>query len=63
LLDEPFSALDAALRRDLAAEVRELLRALAVPVILVTHQPEEACVPGDRFVTLDAGRVVKTGVL
>jgi molybdate transport system ATP-binding protein len=63
LLDEPFSALDAALRRDLTADVRDLLRGLGVPVILVTHQPEETGAPGDRFVTLDAGRVVKTGVL
>jgi molybdate transport system ATP-binding protein len=62
LLDEPFSALDAALRRDLTADVRELLRGLGVPVILVTHQPEEASAPGDRFVTLDAGRIVSTGV-
>ena len=62
LLDEPFSALDAALRRDLTADVRELLRGLGVPVILVTHQPDEASAPGDRFVTLDAGRVVSTGV-
>jgi molybdate transport system ATP-binding protein len=61
LLDEPFSALDPALRRDLTAEVRDLLRALDVPVILVTHQPEEAGAPGDRFVTLDAGRVVRAG--
>jgi molybdate transport system ATP-binding protein len=62
LLDEPFSALDAGLRRDLTADVRELLRGLGVPVILVTHQPDEASAPGDRIVTLDAGRVVSTGV-
>ena len=63
LLDEPFSALDAALRRELTADVRELLRGLGVPVLLVTHQPDEAGAPGDRFVTLDAGRIVGTGVL
>ena len=61
LLDEPFSALDAALRRDLSADVRELLRELNVPVLLVTHQPDEASAPGDRFVLLDRGRVVRAG--
>jgi molybdate transport system ATP-binding protein len=62
LLDEPFSALDAALRQELAADVRDLLRDLAVPVLLVTHQPDEGA-PGDRILTLDAGRVVRAGVL
>lgn len=59
LLDEPFSALDAALRRDLAAEVREILRGLNVPVLIVTHQPDEARREGDRLVTLENGRVVQ----
>jgi molybdate transport system ATP-binding protein len=58
LLDEPFSALDAVLRRELAGEVREILRELHVPVILVTHQPDEARRPGDRLVLLDHGRIV-----
>jgi ABC-type sulfate/molybdate transport systems ATPase subunit len=62
LLDEPFSALDSALRRELAAEVREILRELAVPVVLVTHQPDEARAPGDRLVRLDRGRIVPTSV-
>jgi molybdate transport system ATP-binding protein len=58
LLDEPFSALDAALRRDLAAEVRETLRELGIPVVFVTHQPDEARREGDRTVTLALGRIV-----
>jgi|CZKU01.1.fsa_nt_gi molybdate transport system ATP-binding protein len=61
LLDEPFSALDPALRRDLTADVRALLTALFVPVVLVTHQPEEAGAPGDRVLTLEAGRITKSG--
>jgi molybdate transport system ATP-binding protein len=60
LLDEPFSALDAALRRDLAADVREILRPLRIPVILVTHQPEQARAEGDRLMTLERGRIVST---
>jgi molybdate transport system ATP-binding protein len=62
LLDEPFSALDSALRRELAAEVREVLRELAVPVVFVTHQPDEAHAPGDLRVRLDRGRIVPTSV-
>ncbi len=62
LLDEPFSALDPALRRDLAAEVREVLLELRVPVLIVTHQLEEARVPGDLVVTLDRGRIVSESV-
>jgi molybdate transport system ATP-binding protein len=62
LLDEPFSALDPKLRRDLVSEVRDVLAELQVPVILVTHQPEEASEPGDRFVQLDDGRVARRGV-
>jgi ABC-type sulfate/molybdate transport systems ATPase subunit len=58
LLDEPFSALDAALRRELAADVREILRELHVPVILVTHHPDEARRQGDRLVLLNRGRIV-----
>jgi molybdate transport system ATP-binding protein len=58
LLDEPFSALDADLRRALGDEVREILRELDIPVVFVTHQPDEARAPGDRMVTLVRGRLV-----
>jgi len=61
LLDEPFSALDPPLRRDLTAEVRDVLADLQVPVILVTHQPEEASRAGDRYVQLDGGRIARRG--
>jgi len=64
LLDEPFSALDRPLRRELAQEVRGLLRELGVPVILVTHDREEARSMGDRFVLLDqGGRVMRSGAI
>jgi ABC-type sulfate/molybdate transport systems ATPase subunit len=62
LLDEPFSALDAGLRRELGAEVREILRELDIPVVFVTHQPDEARAAGDRMVTLAGGRVVAPSV-
>lgn len=42
LLDEPFSALDAPLRRRLAVETRLRIESLGIPAIHVTHDPEEA---------------------
>jgi molybdate transport system ATP-binding protein len=63
LLDEPFSALDAALRRDLLADVRALVAELGVPVILVTHHRDDALAFGDRLVVLEAGRVIRTGTV
>ena len=56
LLDEPFSALDRALRRDLSAELRELVRELDIPVVLVTHDEEDAAELGSRQVHLGAGQ-------
>ena len=59
LLDEPFSALDEALRGDLRAELLRLRRELAVPVIFVTHDLREAHLLGDRIAVLDGGRVLQ----
>jgi molybdate transport system ATP-binding protein len=59
LLDEPFSALDFAVKRELLREVGEELTRENVPAILVTHQPEDAEVLGDRVVFLDKGRVTR----
>ncbi len=42
LLDEPFSALDSPTRKRLRSEVRELLQESRIPVILVTHDEEDA---------------------
>jgi molybdate transport system ATP-binding protein len=42
LLDEPFSALDLPLRARLREEVKDLLERLGIPLILVTHDPDEA---------------------
>jgi len=52
LLDEPFSALDRDLRDTLLIEVRDLLKARDVSVILVTHDHEEAAEFADRTVNL-----------
>ncbi len=61
LLDEPFSNLDAALRREVRSEVRELLRHAEMTAVFVTHDREEALVLGDRVAVMDAGRIVQTG--
>ena len=57
LLDEPLSALDAPTRDALRGELRELLEAAGVPVILVTHDRTEALALGDRMVVLAGGAV------
>jgi len=60
LLDEPFSALDAVVKGELLREVGEQLAKEHVPTILVTHQPEDAEILGERVVFLEKGRVSKT---
>jgi molybdate transport system ATP-binding protein len=59
LLDEPFSALDEALRADLRTELLRLRRELAVPVVFVTHDLREAYLLADRIAVLDDGRVLQ----
>jgi molybdate transport system ATP-binding protein len=59
LLDEPFSALDAPLRRQLRAEVGRLIRELGKTVVLVTHDLGEASQLGERLVVYDGGRVAQ----
>ena len=59
LLDEPFSNLDASLRRRLRTEVHELLESLAVTTIFVTHDQEEAFVLGQQVAVMRDGRIVQ----
>lgn len=61
LLDEPFSALDAALRASLREQVAELLRSLGVTVVLVTHDQEEALSLADQVAVMLEGRIVQAG--
>jgi len=61
LLDEPFSALDAALRADLGVQVRDLLRELDVTAVLVTHDQIEALSLADRVVVMREGRIAQAG--
>lgn len=62
LLDEPFSAVDRATRQRLYRELAELRRELAMPVILVTHDLDEALMLADRLCVLHQGRTLQSGV-
>jgi iron(III) transport system ATP-binding protein len=57
LLDEPFSALDAALRTQLRGDVREILRAAGTAAVFVTHDQDEALTLGDRMAVMVRGRI------
>jgi molybdate transport system ATP-binding protein len=61
LLDEPLSALDAPTRTRLCGELRSLLKRLAIPAMVVTHDWAEALALGDTMVVMNHGRVVQTG--
>ena len=61
LLDEPFAALDAGLRRALRQELRLTLARNPIPVILVTHDREEALVLGDEVQVIEDGHVIARG--
>jgi len=61
LLDEPLSALDAPTRTHLRSELRALLKQLAVPSVVVTHDWTEALVLGDQMAVIHEGRVLQTG--
>ena len=57
LLDEPFSNLDADLRRRLSLDVREILKTLGISAILVTHDQQEAFAMCDQVAVLKQGKL------
>ena len=59
LLDEPFSSLDARLREAVRAEALAVLRETRATTIIVTHDPEEAMILGDRIALLRRGRIAQ----
>ncbi len=61
LLDEPFSSVDKATRQRLYREIAELRASLEMPVVLVTHDLEEAVMLADRLAVLHRGRILQTG--
>ncbi len=61
LLDEPLSNLDAKLREEARAWLRQLIGALGISAICVTHDQVEALALADRILLLDQGRIVQEG--
>lgn len=61
LLDEPFSAIDAKLRKALQIQIKELHQELGLTTIFVTHDQDEAMSMSDRIYLMHGGRVEQTG--
>lgn len=61
LLDEPFGALDAKVRKELRAWLRSIHHELGVTSILVTHDQEEAAELSDEIVVMNQGQIVQIG--
>jgi thiamine transport system ATP-binding protein len=57
MLDEPLGALDRGLRRTLLDELADIFTRLALPIIYVTHDHEEALAMGNRVAVMRAGRI------
>lgn len=57
LFDEPLSALDALLREEMRAELKELISRLGITAVFVTHDQTEAMSMSDRIAVLNGGRI------
>jgi spermidine/putrescine transport system ATP-binding protein len=62
LLDEPFGALDAKLRKALRTELTAVQREVGTTFIFVTHDQEEALEMSDRLAVMNGGRIVQCGL-
>lgn len=60
LLDEPLSALDARIRKNLRQQIRQIQRELGLTTIFVTHDQEEALILSDRIFLMNKGEIVQT---
>ena len=63
LMDEPLAALDLKRKLEILPYLERLHRELAIPIIYVSHAPDEVARLADHLVLLDAGRVVASGRL
>ena len=61
LLDEPLSAIDAKLRKNLQVEIRKIQKELNITTIFVTHDQEEAMIMSDRICLLNEGKIEQLG--
>lgn len=62
LLDEPFSAVDRTTRESLYFELAQLKRELAIPVVMVTHDLNEALLLADQMTLLTNGKTLQSGL-
>ena len=63
LMDEPLAALDLKRKREILPYLERLHRELSIPVIYVSHAPDEVARLADHLVLLDAGRAIASGAL
>jgi molybdate transport system ATP-binding protein len=63
LMDEPLAALDLPRKQEILPYLERLHRELKIPVLYVTHSPDEVVRLANHIVVLDAGRVVASGTL
>lgn len=63
LMDEPLAALDLKRKQEILPYLEKLHRELAIPVVYVTHSPDEVARLADHLVVLEQGRVVASGPL
>lgn len=61
LLDEPFGALDAKVRKELRNSLKEIQKEIGITSIMVTHDQEEAQDISDKIVIMNHGKVEQTG--
>ncbi len=61
LLDEPLSALDASMRKDLRREIRRIQKKLNITTVYVTHDQEEALTISDRILIMSSGKIEQEG--
>lgn len=61
LLDEPLSAIDAKLRKNLQIEIRRIQKELNITTIFVTHDQDEAMIMSDRICLLNEGKIEQLG--
>jgi molybdate transport system ATP-binding protein len=61
LLDEPLSALDLSTKATILDDLREWNQSHRIPIVYVTHSPEEAFALGEHVVVVEAGRVIAKG--
>ncbi|WP_319405508.1 ABC transporter ATP-binding protein [uncultured Desulfosarcina sp.] len=61
LLDEPLSALDYKLRKEMQIELKQLQNETGITFIFVTHDQEEALTMSDRIAVMNAGRILQIG--